>query len=297
MHVKTQGYTSHFISAPDGLKLFAREYNASASKALPVVCLSGLSRNSADFDVLALALANGAAGAPRRVLALDYRGRGLSDHDPVWENYNVATEGGDILAVLTALGVAEAVFVGTSRGGINTMALSAYRPAIIKAAVLNDIGPVLEAQGLSRIRSYIGKIPQPTSWADAIDLLKRLNSAHFSGLDAEEWEIFARTTFEEKQGKVVGRYDVRLMKTLAGLDLESPLPDMWPQFAGLRHAPVLVVRGENSDLLSAATMALMQQRHPNCQTHTVPGQGHAPLLVDAPAISRIAGFIAQADPA
>lgn len=290
-----QTHASRYVSAPDGLKLHVRDYNPQASASLPVVCLAGLSRNSVDFDVLALALANGAAGLPRRVLALDYRGRGLSEYDPDWQNYSVAVESADILAVLTACGIAEAVFCGTSRGGINIMALSAQRPTLIRAAILNDIGPVLEARGLARIRSYIGKLPPPGSWPDAVDMLKRLNSAQFSGLDEAEWQMFARTTFEEKHGRFVGRYDTRLMNTLAGIDLESPLPDMWPQFEGLRHAPVLVLRGENSDLLSVATLAQMQARHGRCEVFTVPGQGHAPLLVDIPSITRIADFIAKLD--
>ena len=294
MPVLVQNHASRFVTAPDGLKLHLRDYNPGATDALPIVCLAGLSRNSGDFDVLALALANGAAGKPRRVLALDYRGRGLSDVDADWQNYSVAVESGDILAVLTACGIAEAVFCGTSRGGIHIMALSAQRPTLIRAAILNDIGPVLEARGLARIRSYIGKLPAPGSWPDAVDLLKRVNSEQFSGLDEAEWQIFARTTFEEKAGRIVGRYDTRLMNTLAGIDLEAPLPDMWPQFEGLRHVPVLVLRGENSDLLSAATVSQMQARHGHCEAFTVPGQGHAPLLVDTASITRIADFIASA---
>ena len=292
-----QAWQSRTNSAPDGLKLHTRDYNPVATGALPVVCLAGLSRNSVDFDVLAQALAAGSAGRPRRVLALDYRGRGQSEYDKDWKNYNLAVEGGDILAVLTALGIAEAIFVGTSRGGINIMALSAQRPAMIRAAVLNDIGPVLEAKGLARIRSYIGKTPQPASWADAVDLLRRINSAAFSALDEAGWQHFARTTFEERDGKISGRYDTRLMNTLAGLDLEAPLPDMWPQFEGLRGVPVLVLRGENSDLLSAATVSAMQARHSRCEAFTVQGQGHAPLLADLPSLERIARFIALADPA
>ena len=292
-----QAWQSRTNSAPDGLKLHTRDYNPVATGALPVVCLAGLSRNSVDFDVLAQALAAGSAGRPRRVLALDYRGRGQSEYDKDWKNYNLAVEGGDILAVLTALGIAEALFVGTSRGGINIMALSAQRPAMIRAAVLNDIGPVLEAKGLARIRSYIGKTPQPASWADAVDLLRRINSAAFSALDEAGWQHFARTTFEERDGKISGRYDTRLMNTLAGLDLEAPLPDMWPQFEGLRGVPVLVLRGENSDLLSAATVSAMQARHSRCEAFTVQGQGHAPLLADLPSLERIARFIALADPA
>jgi pimeloyl-ACP methyl ester carboxylesterase len=126
---------------------------------LPVVCLPGLSRHSADFHELALALASD-DDHPRRVLALDYRGRGRSDRDPNWRNYDVRVELNDVLQVLAATGVEQAVFVGTSRGGLITMALSAAQPAMIRAAVLNDIGPVIEGRGLARIRGYVGKLPR-----------------------------------------------------------------------------------------------------------------------------------------
>ena len=213
-----------FYSAPDGLKLHARDYGFAAGPATPVLCLPGLARTAEDFDVLARALAGGAAGGPRRVVALDYRGRGLSERDPNWKNYDLRVENADILASMDALGVEHAIFVGTSRGGLHTMMTAATRPAAIKAAILNDIGPVIEAQGLARIRGYVGKLPTPRSWSDAVDLAKHVMDAQFTALSDDEWLAYAQLTFEEKDGRFIPRYDTRLMKTLEGVDLEAPLP-------------------------------------------------------------------------
>jgi pimeloyl-ACP methyl ester carboxylesterase len=284
-------FASHFISAQDGLILHLRGYGDDSSTLTPVVCLPGLARTGADFDALAMQLsANG-----RRVVALDYRGRGLSQWDKDPARYDVMTENADIQAVLAAAGIEQAVFVGTSRGGIHTMVLSATRPRLIKAAVLNDIGPVIESKGLARIRGYVGKLPAPRSWPDAVDLIKRLASAQFTDLSAADWEAFARLTFAEKDGTLVAQYDPALAKNLAAIDLTAKIPDLWPQFGGLAHVPLLVIRGGNSDLLSVETVAEMARRHPRCEAFTVPGQGHAPLLLDAPSITRIAAFVDAQD--
>ncbi|WPP04554.1 alpha/beta hydrolase [Methylocella tundrae] len=289
-------FESCFISASDGLRLHFRDYGSPLDPGLPVVCLPGLTRSAADFGPLASALAGGLAGnRRRRVLALDYRGRGLSGYDRDWKNYSLPVENDDILSVLTAAGVERAVLVGTSRGGLHVMLLSATRPSIIAGAVLNDIGPVLEPQGLARIRSYVGKLPPPKSEADAVDLLKRLMSEHFKGLREADWALYAKLTFADETGRFGGRYDQKLMKTIESIDLEQPAPALWAQFDGLRAVPLLAIRGGNSDLLSPATLAEMARRHPNCETYIVEGQGHPPLLIDAPSIQRIAAFVAQTE--
>ena len=293
----TPSAVDRYISAPDGLMLHVRDHGPLYSEALPVVCLPGLSRTADDFEALACALAQGAAGQPRRVLCPDYRGRGLSEWDANWKNYDVKVESADILAILDASGVEKAVFAGTSRGGLNTMAIAAMRPGVLAGVVLNDIGPVLEAKGLARIRSYIGKLPPPASWADAAGMLKHISDTHFTSLSEEDWNRFARLTFKEDNGRLIGKYDPALMKTLAGLDLEAPLPTLWPQFEGLGHVPALVLRGSNSDLLSQATAGEMAKRHPDCALFIVEGQGHAPLLLDDASITRIADFVAKAEAA
>jgi pimeloyl-ACP methyl ester carboxylesterase len=229
------------------------------------------------------------------VVSLDYRGRGLSDRDPDWKRYDVKVEVGDVMTQLAALGVGEAVFVGTSRGGLVTMALSAARPALIRGAVLNDIGPVIEGQGLLRIRSYVGKLPSPRDWSDATEILKRVAGSQFPALSDEDWLVFARGTWREDNGRLVSSYDPALMKPLAELDLESPIPTIWPLFEGLKDVPVLVIRGELSDLLSRQTVTAIAERHPGLETLEVPGQGHAPMLRDQPTISRIAAFVSAVE--
>jgi pimeloyl-ACP methyl ester carboxylesterase len=288
-------FQSRFVSAQDGLKLHVRDYGSARDPGIPVVCLAGLSRNSADFGPLASVLAGGLKGAKRRVLALDYRGRGLSDYDPNWKNYSLEVENDDVRTVLTALGIDSAVFIGTSRGGLHIMALSATRPAVIRAAVLNDIGPVLEPRGMAHIRGYIGKLPTPRSVPDAVDLLKRTMSEQFSGLSEADWKAYARLTFTDAVGRVGLRYDKNLMKTLESLDLEQPLPTVWPQFDGLYDVPMLIIRAANSNLFSAQTLQEMVHRHRGAEVYLVEGQGHPPLLLDAGSIGRICDFVAKID--
>ena len=284
--------TSRYVTAQDGLRLHLLDFGDIRDDEMPVVCLPGLSRTAEDFTVLATVLSSGDRGPARRVVALDYRGRGLSDWDPDTRNYDLRVESGDIASVLTALGVSRAIFVGTSRGGLHTMLLSALRPALVGGAVLNDIGPVIAAEGLLRIKGYIGKLPQPTDWAGAVAILKRIGGAHFTGLTDEEWHSYAMLTFREKEGRLMSRYDPGLMDNLKLLDLGA-IPELWPQFDGLQHVPLLVIRGENSDLLSVETAEAMVARHPDAELLTVPGQGHAPLLLDTPTIDRIAAFVAR----
>ena len=165
---------------------------------------------------------------------------------------------------------------------------------MIRAAVLNDIGPVLEPEGLARIKGYVGvPVAPPRSIEEAIALLKRGPALTFTGLSDDEWRLFATTTFGTDEFRP--RYDPAIARTLDALDLSKPLPTLWDQFDALHGAAVLTVRGANSDLLSADTLAAMGARWPGCETHLVPGQGHAPLLADVTTIRRIDAFLAAAD--
>lgn len=288
------GFGSLFVTARDGLRLHTRDYGPLASPALPVVCLPGLARTSADFHELALALSQDEAH-PRRVLALDYRGRGLSDYDTDWRNYDIRVELDDVMQVLVAAGIDEAVFVGTSRGGLLTMAMAAARPGPIRGVVFNDIGPVIDARGLLRIRGYVGKLPLPRSYDEGAEILKRLSDQQFPSLGDAEWQQMARRTWTDRDGTFRSDYDPRLMKALEELDLEAPLPVLWTYFAALSHVPVLAIRGENSDLFDEKTLAEMAERHPDCETFVAPGQGHAPLLGSRDMIRRIGRLVARAE--
>jgi pimeloyl-ACP methyl ester carboxylesterase len=284
-------HSSHFISAQDGLKLHVRAYGPRTAAGPPVVCLPGLARTSGDFDTLAIALS---AGPERRyVVAMDSRGRGRSDYDRDPGHYSFAVELADVLAVITALDIGPAVFVGTSRGGILTMLLASARPMAIAGAVLNDIGPVIERQGLARIKSYVGKLPQAKNFADGAEVLRRLFAPQFPKLASEDWIAYARRTFEERNGRLIPNYDAKLARTFEGIDLEQPLPHLWPAFEALANMPLMVIRGANSDVLSAETVAAMRARRPDMDTIEVPDQGHAPLLMDADTIERIRDFAAR----
>jgi pimeloyl-ACP methyl ester carboxylesterase len=235
------------------------------------------------------------AETPRRVIALDYRGRGESAYDRNPANYNLATELGDLLAVLTALDVAPAVFVGTSRGGILTMLLACARPTTIAGAVLNDIGPVIEPSGLARIKSYVGKLPHPKSFEEGAEILRRLFGQQFSALKDEDWLAYSHRSFKADQRRLVPNYDVSLAKTLEGIDFNRPLPPLWAEFEALRRVPLMVLRGENSDILSEATVAAMRARREAMETVLVHAQGHAPLLTGADLIRRIVAFVASCE--
>jgi pimeloyl-ACP methyl ester carboxylesterase len=292
--VTPEGFESVFTSASDGRRLHARIYGAHLEERLPVLCLAGLTRNSTDFHDLALALSHH-RHRPRKVVAIDFRGRGLSDRDPDWRRYDPRVEADDVMAQCAALGVEEAAIVGTSRGGIVAMALGALRPALPRAVVLNDIGPVIDPQGLIRLRGSVGKLPPPRSMEDAVAILRSVSDARFPALSDDDWMALATGTFREEAGKLVPTYDTALMKGLAELDFDAAMPQLWALFGGLRHVPVLAIRGENSDLLSDKTLTEMEAAHPACERWVVPGQGHAPLLRDAPTINRIASFIGHAE--
>lgn len=284
------GGQSQFVTAQDGLRLHVRVYGPGSASRLPLVCLPGLARTAADFEPLALAFCS-----ERSVFALDYRGRGKSDYDPDPANYNLQMELCDLLAVLTALGIARAIFIGTSRGGILTMLLAVARPAAVAGCVLNDIGPVIEIGGLMRIKSYVGKLPQPASFAEAAEALKQRFGSHFPKWNEADWLAFARRTCKEANGRIVADYDAKLATILDGITPERPPPPLWKEFDALARVPVMVVRGTNSDILSAATVEAMRARRQSLDVVEVADEGHAPRLADGETLSRIAAFIASCD--
>jgi pimeloyl-ACP methyl ester carboxylesterase len=280
---------SIFVSAPDGLRLHVREHGAATAPGMPVVCLPGLTRTTADFDDLARALA--ASKPSRRVIALDSRGRGRSAYDPNPKNYTPAVELTDLLAVLNVINISQAVFVGSSRGGILTMLLAPIHPEMIAGAVLHDIGPVIESQGVARINSYVGKLRLPQNLQEGAVALRELFGTQFPKLTAAQWLGAAERTWNVQAGKLVQTYDPALAESLADFDVEHPLPPLWNEFDALARVPVLVIRGANSDILSPATIGEMQARHRNLEVIEVADQGHVPLLDTPELIDPIAAFI------
>ena len=282
-------FASAWSVSEDGLRLHARVYGAGGSGRLPVVCLPGLTRNASEFHRLALALLE--ADVADRVVAVDYRGRGLSDHDPDPGHYAVAVETADLLVMLRDLGIAEAAFVGVSRGGIISMALGATRPDLVRAIVLDDIGPVIDLGGLLRIKSYVGGLGTPQDYAAGAVRLRAQFGGQFPNLTEAEWQDWARTVWIEQEGRLVLAYDPALARTLDGVEPGSEIPDLWPFFDKLGDIPIMVVRGALSDLLSADTVAAMAARHPNLAAIEVEDEGHTPFLHRPPLAGRIAEFI------
>ncbi|TMJ05787.1 MAG: alpha/beta hydrolase [Alphaproteobacteria bacterium] len=287
------GFVSRFVTAPDGLRLHVRMYGA-RGRSLPMVCLPGLTRNGADFHAIATALTRDAA-QPRLAVTIDSRGRGRSDYDPNPDNYSFPVELADVVAVLTALEIGQAVFLGTSRGGILTMLLGAARPAAIAGAILNDIGPVIETKGLVRIKGYAGKLPMPRDFTEGAEILRRLGDAQFPNLSPESWLRQAKQIWWQENGRLRLAYDAKLSTTLEAVDPERPVPPLWAQFDSLARVPLMVVHGGNSDILSAATVDAMRERRLDIDVLEVPDQGHAPLLAEPDVIARIAAFVTLCD--
>ncbi len=277
--------TSH-----DGLRLFARAWGPQDGSEPPIVCLPGLSRNARDFERLA-AYFSAPSGLSRRVIALDYRGRGGSEWALDWHSYTLPVEQLDILALLGHAGIAHADFIGTSRGGLHIMMLAAGTPGLIRKAVLNDIGPVIEAEGLRRISTTVGIKPAHATWDAAAQALRREQGAIFPKLDDGDWLGYARQIFRERDGKIIADYDPALGKTLEDMDFSNAPPPLWELFAALQDVPVMAVRGALSDILSAETVAEMDARHSRFSHVAVPDQGHAPLLRDTQTLQALAAFL------
>lgn len=290
-------YEEAYFSASDGLRLYARIYGGdspAARQKTPVVCLPGLTRNSADFHRLALLLSSDPS-APRRVVCFDLRGRGKSQRDSNKDNYIIQVEADDILSGCTAFGIKHAMFIGTSRGALIIHALAAIRPGMLVAAILNDAGPVIDGAGLAQIMAYQDRLTAPTSLEEAAALLQDTQGRAFTALSEEDWKEYVRPMFREKGGKLSQNFDSAIIDMLRGIDLNAPLPTLWPQFDGLRHIPLMTIRGENSSLLSTQTVDEMAQRHPGMEAITAQGQGHAPVLHLGDLPEAIGAFIDSSD--
>jgi pimeloyl-ACP methyl ester carboxylesterase len=277
-----------FVVVADGLRLHYRDYPGPAGKA-PLLCLHGLTRNSRDFTDFA------ERHSPEwRVLAADFRGRGLSDYDPLPARYTPVTYAADVLHFLNALEIDRAVFIGTSLGGLVTMAIAAIAPQRIAASILNDVGPELTAGGLERIRSFVGKDVRFATWDEAAEAIAANNRRLPQGYSHDDWVEMAHRVCREDKSEIIFDYD---MAIALPFETHGPVPkvDLWPLFKALGQRPLLVVRGEQSDLLSADALEKMHEAVPGMKSVTVPGVGHAPTLDEPEALEAIDALLGSLD--
>ncbi|MEK1891495.1 MAG: alpha/beta hydrolase [Phyllobacterium sp.] len=288
-------YRAVTYDAPDGLKLYARVYEAEHSaNATSLVCLAGLTRNSRDFHELASLLSRH-RDTPRQVVTFDYRGRGLSAYDRDWSHYNIGVEANDVIAGLGAIGIDRAIFLGTSRGGLITHILAAVAPQLLAGVILNDIGPEIAPEGLRQIIQYLRKSRHPRTWPEAVERQRSIHGQDFPALAEADWMRLTRAIYRRQRGTIRPDYDLNLLKTMAGIDFDQKLPDLWAQFDLFKSLALLVVRGENTKLLAPETLQEMSRRHPAIQVINVSGQGHAPLLETGRLPELIAAFAAGID--
>lgn len=282
---------TRFVTS-DGLSLAFTDSGAGtgATAAPPLLCLPGLTRNGADFEDLAAAL-----GGRHRLITLTARGRGASDRDPDFRNYNIGVEARDAVELLDHLGLPRAVIVGTSRGGLVAMLLGAFAKDRLAGVLLNDIGPEIAPEGMARIMSYLGIEPRARSHTEAAAALKATMGAEFPDVSDARWLICARRWFDESRGGLRLNYDPRLRDALEAASAE-PAADLWPLFEALGSVPVAVLRGANSDLLSAATVAEMRARRPDLIAAEVPRRGHVPFLDEPEALDALGTLLARVGP-
>lgn len=285
-------FSEHFHTAPDGVKTYFRRYPASSgADKLPLLCMHGLTRNSRDFEDVAPRIAD----RGRDVIAVDMRGRGRSDYDPNPENYTPATYVEDMVGLLESVGWSEVVALGTSMGGLMTMIMAAAHPGVVKAAAINDIGPVIDPKGLARIQGYVGGGGPYDSWEDAAEAVRGINGVAFPKETGQPfWIAFARRICRKREdGKIVLDYDAEISKPVQSGDVAPP--DLWPFFDALSPVPILLVRGALTDLLAMDTVNEMQRRSPGLQLAQVPDVGHAPLLTEPAAEAALDAFFDQVD--
>ncbi|MEN5170394.1 alpha/beta hydrolase [Brevundimonas pondensis] len=294
MPAQTSPFADRYVerrwTSPDGLNLYARDYAPAAGEAkLPVIAIHGLTRNSADFGVIAGLIAQ----SGRRVLAVDVRGRGLSARatDPM--TYTPDVYAGDMTALMEQTGISRAVFLGTSMGGLITMALTALQPQAVAAAIINDVGPEVAPEGLARIAAYTGRKVEITNWADAAAYARDINAVAFPEYDDADWDAFARRIFrEDADGRPVLNYDPDISVPIKAAGAAALVPDLWPAFRALAtDRPALLVRGGVSDLLSPEIAGRMREAAPDMAFVEVPGIGHAPMLDEPEARAGILTFL------
>ncbi|WP_368186609.1 alpha/beta fold hydrolase [Aestuariibius sp. HNIBRBA575] len=265
-----------FITS-DGLTLHYEDQGSGSV----LLCLAGLTRNARDFEPLLPHLPH------HRIIRLDYRGRGNSDYDPDFTHYSVPREAEDVIELLDHLALDRVTLLGTSRGGLIAMMLGATHVHRLNGVILNDIGPVIDMPGLSRIMAYVGNKPVAKTYDDAALGLAKFYGDEFPGVSVETWRRQAVAMYLETETGLELRYDPALKDAFNAQASSNEEVDLWPLFETLNAVPVAVIRGGNSDLLSAKTLSDMQARHPNLIAATVPDRGHVPFLDEPESLTMI----------
>lgn len=274
-------HADRYWSSRDGLNLHYRDYPGREDRP-PVICLPGLTRNARDFEVLAARLAG-----EWRVLCPEMRGRGDSAYAKDSASYNPLQYVEDLAALLDEAGIARFVSIGTSLGGLMTMVLAMTMPGRLAGAVLNDVGPVLEPAGLARIKSYVGQGRSFPTWMHAARGLEETQGMAYPDYRIDDWLAMAkRVMVLSSNGRIVFDYDMKIAEPFATVDVDDQV-DMWPGVDALAGRPVLLLRGELSDILGVETLQRMRQRLPEAEVVTVPRVGHAPTLDEPEATAAI----------
>jgi pimeloyl-ACP methyl ester carboxylesterase len=267
-------YEDRYWTSSDGLTLHYRSYpGPEGGDRLPVLCMHGLTRNARDFAALAEDLA-----PKRRVIVPEMRGRGLSDYASDSDTYSPLTYVQDVEKLLAEQGITRFVVIGTSMGGLMTMLMAAAQPGRMAAVVMNDVGPEVDAAGLARISGYVGQGRSYPTWVHAARGLAEAHGAAFPDFDLDMWlEMAKRTMVVTQNGRIGFDYDMAIAEPFAKPGNAAP-PNLWLAYEALRDVPMLLVRGELSDLLSPDTVKQMAVRNPRMRHITVPRIGHAPTL-------------------
>jgi pimeloyl-ACP methyl ester carboxylesterase len=280
-------WIDRYYTSADGLRLYYRDYPAPEPGRLPVLCLPGLTRNCRDFESSALRIQR-----TRRVLSPDLRGRGRSQYDPNFQNYHPGTYVGDLARLLADAGIEQVILVGTSLGGILSMLIAAGTPQVPVAVILNDVGPEVAAEGLQRIASYVGKHAPVHDWQEAAEQMRAIYGLAMPDAIDADWMAFARRSYSEVDGVPVLDVDRGVGEAVRAAPAGAA-PDLWPLYAALRPMPTLAIRGELSDVLSAATFDRMQREKPDLRRLTVARRGHPPLLDEPECVAAIDEFLAE----
>lgn len=278
-------------TSADGLRLHYRDYSGGEPGRPPVLCIPGLTRNCRDFEPVADAFAG-----EWQVLCADLRGRGKSDYAKDTASYQPLQYAADILSLLDRLEIERVVAVGTSLGGIVIMLLALQAPERLAGVVLNDIGPEIEAEGIARIRGYVGQGRSFPTWMHAARGLKEQAGAAHPDFAIADWlKVAKRLMAVGPGGRIAFDYDMRIAEPFQSAAATAPV-NMWPAFGALAGRPVLAIRGELSDILSARTLEKMAAQVPELDVCMVSRTGHAPTLEEPEALAAIGRLLIRVDP-